>query len=112
MSEMSGMSEMAPVDHSQHDMSGQTDAAQTPATLAYKNANTAMHSAMNIAFSGDADLDFILGMVAHHTGAVEMAQIVLEHGKDAEVRALAEGVITQQQAEITWMKQWLATHQK
>jgi uncharacterized protein (DUF305 family) len=92
--------------HAGHQMIG----AETPATMAFMQANAAMHEGMAIAFTGDADIDFIRGMIAHHQGAVDMARIVLEHGKDPEVRKLAEAVIAAQEAEIAWMQDWLAKH--
>lgn len=90
--------------HAGHAMTG----SESPATMAYMEANAAMHGAMAIEYSGNPDIDFIRGMIPHHEGAVAMAKIVLEHGSDPEVRKLAEAVIAAQEAEIKWMQDWLA----
>lgn len=78
-----------------------------PSSLAFQGINAKMHGAMDIAFTGNADVDFVKGMIPHHEGAVDMAKTVLAFGKDPEVRKLAEEVIKAQQAEIAMMREWL-----
>ena len=92
-------------DHSGHGAAATTESA---ATLGYRAANAKMHTDMDIAYTGNADADFVLGMIPHHQGAIDMALVVLEHGTDPEVRKLAEDVIAAQEAEIAWMREWLA----
>lgn len=67
---------------------------------------------MTANLTGDADKDFAGLMLPHHQGAVEMAQIELQYGKDPVLRALAEAIVKAQQDEIALMKKWQADHAK
>jgi uncharacterized protein (DUF305 family) len=51
---------------------------------------------------------FLELMIEHHVGAVEMAEQVIDDGRDADVRTLAEEMIVGQSAEITTMRELLA----
>lgn len=59
-------------------------------------------------YTGNPDVDFLSMMIPHHEGAVEMARLVLIHGKDPLTRRLAEEIIASQSAEIAAMKQRVA----
>ncbi|CAD5254001.1 conserved hypothetical protein [Bosea sp. 62] len=54
--------------------------------------------------SGDPDIDFLVMMVPHHWGAVEMARLVLRDGRDPLVREIAEAILAGQQTEMQGMR--------
>ena len=83
-----------------------------PSSMAFQAANERMHRDMTIVYSGNADIDFVKGMIPHHQGAIDMAKVVLAHGKNAEIRKLAEDVIKAQQGEIAMMTEWLKKNAK
>jgi hypothetical protein len=93
-----------------HAASAAPGAPGSLATQAYRAANLAMHSAMDIEFSDNADIDFARGMIGHHQGAIDMARIMLEHGEDPDLRQLAEEIIAAQEAEIAFLRDWIAEH--
>lgn len=60
--------------------------------------------------SGAADQHFIVEMIPHHQGAIDMAKVALEKSKQPEILKLASDIIAAQTKEIndmtTWYKNW------
>ncbi len=77
---------------------------------AYDKVNMHMHHQMSAPLTGDADTDFVQGMVPHHEGAVAMAQILLRYGNDPELKALANAIVIAQRREIAVMRAWAKKH--
>jgi uncharacterized protein (DUF305 family) len=84
--------------------------AENPATAAYLAAHEAMMGAMHVELTGNPDHDFVIMMIPHHQGAIDMALVVLEYGTDPVIRAMAEAIIAAQEAEIAQFEAWLAAH--
>ena len=98
------------MDHSKMNMPMPADA--TAATTAYMEAMEKMHKDMTMSYTGDSDKDFVTGMLPHHQGAVDMAKIELQYGKDPDLKKLAANIIKSQDEEIAFMKAWLAKNAK
>lgn len=81
---------------------------------------TGMHGAMQamqdemgrVPMTGDPDIDFAAMMIPHHQGAIDMARAELAHGKDPELRKLAEEIIAAQEREIAFLERWLQKNGK
>ncbi len=56
--------------------------------------------------SQNIDQHFVVQMIPHHEGAIEMAQVALERSKQPEILSLAQGIIEAQTREINDMKSW------
>ncbi len=55
-------------------------------------------------YTGQPDTDFLAMMIPHHEGAVDMARLVLMHGRDPMVRQIAQEIIASQTVEIAAMR--------
>jgi uncharacterized protein (DUF305 family) len=93
-----------------HQGHGQTSTAAIPSTRAYEEANARMHRDMAIAFTGNADVDFVRGMIPHHQGAIDMARVVLQFGTNEQTKKWANEIIAAQEREIAEMREWLANN--
>jgi uncharacterized protein (DUF305 family) len=90
-------------------MPKETDAGSTKE---FKQVHLKMMKDMHQTFTGKADVDFVTGMIPHHQGAIDMAKVQLAHGKDPEIRKMAEKIIADQEKEIAEMQAWLKKNAK
>ena len=91
--------DMAAMDHGGHDMGGMTmSGMMTSEDMA----------ALSQATGTEFDSMWLQMMIAHHEGAVVMAEQVKAQSDNPDVTALADQVITAQKQEIDTMKQLLA----
>lgn len=54
----------------------------------------------------DYDRTFIANMIAHHQGAIDMANLALTNAKRQELKDMANGIIAAQTKEISDMQSW------
>ena len=93
----------------------QSAPAQAPVAIASPGSEAAflsenatardrMMADMHVPATGDIDRDFTRMMIPHHQGAIDMAQALLRHGKNEELKALARTIIAKQEEEIAVMR--------
>lgn len=103
---------MTDVAHAHHGAMGGAQSwadAAGPFARAMATAMERMMVAMHAAPpTGDPDQDFLAMMAPHHEGAIEMAGLLLLHGRDPLTRQLAEEIMAGQAVEIASMQARLA----
>ena len=55
----------------------------------------------------EADVNFMVGMIAHHAQALIMSELAPENGASPEIQTLAARIINAQKDEIATMQKWL-----
>lgn len=78
--------------------------AQTASMQAMMKMNVPMMATHTIE---DPDLAFHCGMIAHHAGAIAMAEVELQYGDDEQSKAMAQQIIDAQGPEIEEMTAWV-----
>lgn len=78
-------------------------------TTIFNNMMKSMNAAPN---TGNVNLDFVLEIIPHHEGGINMAKAIVKYGSNPEVKKIAENIITSQEAQITIMKQLKAKFEK
>ena len=90
-----------PEDHSAH-------ASATPGAgdQAFAASEAEMHRLMSAASGATVDEAYVAKMIAHHQGAIAMAEVALSESRDPGVRRMAQGVVAAQTREIAEMRAW------
>jgi uncharacterized protein (DUF305 family) len=57
-----------------------------------------------------ADVEFMQGMIMHHSQAVEMTALIPSHTQNKDVQSLGARISRSQSDEIKFMQRWLAAH--
>jgi uncharacterized protein (DUF305 family) len=78
----------------------------TEADRAFAASEAEMHRLMAEASGATLDQSYIAKMIAHHQGAVAMAEVALRDSRDPEVRRMAQAVVEAQTREIAEMRAW------
>ena len=73
---------------------------------AYMEAHKKMMDNMTAQPTGNSDRDFATMMIPHHQGAIDMARVQLQHGKDPALLRLARKIIDDQEREIAQLRAW------
>jgi uncharacterized protein (DUF305 family) len=55
-----------------------------------------------------ADVEFMQGMIMHHSQAVEMTALIPSHTENKDIRSLGAKISSSQSDEIRFMQRWLA----
>ena len=90
------------------DSHAHTGGAHTPGEPMPGLATDAQISALTAASGVEAERQFLTLMIAHHQGALDMAEAVQDRATNTSILSFATAVTTSQQAEITLMQTMLA----
>ena len=84
----------------------------SPSDKAFMSSMETMMKNMDVKPSGNTDKDFVSMMMPHHQGAIDMAKVELQYGKDPMLRKMATEIVKAQEKEIGEMKSWQSKHAK
>jgi uncharacterized protein (DUF305 family) len=111
--EQCGQAEGATAGHTMPGMAGIDMSGMDEEHKANMAAMMKMHPAMMQGMMAkDPDVAFVCGMLAHHQGAIDMAEVELKYGDNDEAKKMAQTIIDAQTKEIGEFKQWLEANAK
>jgi len=85
-----------PMDEMGHDLEGSS----------MSDMMTVMNDDLGTKTGEEFEIAFLEGMIDHHVGAVDMAELVLKNTERPELVQMANDIIEVQNAEINMMQKW------
>jgi len=77
-----------------------------------QSMNMMMDKMNDMKMSGDFDLDFANMMIMHHQAAIDMSEVEIAKGTDAQVKTMAQNIIPAQKAEIDQFQRFIRNYKK
>lgn len=90
----------------QHQMPDGSMMHNDHANSSMENMMHEMTASLEGKMGNDFDREFLVQMIVHHQGAVEMAEMVAQQTTRPELRQLAQDIVTAQEKEIKMMQNW------
>ncbi|WP_345226530.1 DUF305 domain-containing protein [Hymenobacter koreensis] len=72
------------------------------------NMDRMMAASNGRAMTMRTDVDYAQMMVDHHQAAIDNSEALLQHGRNATMRQMAQAIITDQRQEIAALQSWLS----
>lgn len=85
-------------------------ASQTGSNALMKAMQSGMNKMMSMKMTGDPDHDFAMMLKMHHQSAVDMADLELKQGQNAQIKALASKIKASNQKQIGELTQFMGSH--
>ena len=83
--------------------------ASSDTATGYSMQQDPMMSALRGKKGESFDREFIIQMIVHHQGAIQMAELALQTSKRPEIKSLSTEIIAAQKLEIQQMQEWHQT---
>src|ERR1700756_5533943 len=98
---------LLPAAHAQREVPAATSVVVQPGAPGEPSKTLPPPTRPTVPHPSQADLDFMHGMIMHHSQAVEMTAMIPSHTEDKDVQSLGAKISSSQMDEINFMKRWL-----
>ena len=98
---------LLPAAHAQREVPAATSVVVQPGAPGEPSKTLPPSTRPTVPHLSQADVDFMQGMIMHHSQAVEMTAMIPSHTEDKDVQSLGAKISSSQMDEINFMKRWL-----